>query len=67
MEVPAVANGVITAITKNAGDTVKSAETVGQLQAGAAPVAAKAAETAAPFCEKTLATVACITWHPAGI
>ncbi len=48
MEVPAISNGVITAITKNAGDTVKSTETVGQLQAGAAPVAAKAAETAAP-------------------
>ena len=45
MEVPAVANGVLTAITKKEGDTVKSTETVGQLQAGAAPVAAKAAET----------------------
>jgi 2-oxoglutarate dehydrogenase E2 component (dihydrolipoamide succinyltransferase) len=43
MEVPAVSNGVITAITKQAGDLVKSTETVGQLEAGAAPAQPTAA------------------------
>ncbi len=46
MEVPAVASGVLSAISKNAGDTVKSTETVGQLTVGAAPVAAAPAAEA---------------------
>ena len=42
MEVPAVSNGVLMAITKKEGDTVKSMEIIGQLEAGAAPAAISA-------------------------
>ncbi|MCX7123291.1 MAG: 2-oxoglutarate dehydrogenase complex dihydrolipoyllysine-residue succinyltransferase [Gammaproteobacteria bacterium] len=50
MEVPAVSNGVLMAITKKEGDTVKSMEIIGQLEAGAAPAAISAPEVkAAPI------------------
>lgn len=55
MEVPASVSGVITEISKKAGDTVKSAEVIGQLKEGAVAAPAAKAETA-PHSEAPTAT-----------
>jgi len=51
MEVPASVSGVITEISKKAGDTVKSSEVIGQLKEGAVAAPAAAKTEAAPHSE----------------
>lgn len=51
LEVPATQNGVLSKIIKNAGDTVKSAEVVGIIEAGAAASEKEAPKADAPKTE----------------